>query len=86
MYILTSPGLNGQYEIWQYNTRSRYLTRLTHASAPDRISAIASINSDGSKITFSSDSDFLGQGIVDGQGEIWLFSFDYTYLPLVLKN
>lgn len=50
------------------------LTRVTHASSIDRSSSTPSVNADGSKIVFSSDSDFLNQGISDGQNEIWLYN------------
>jgi len=49
------------------------LTRITYASGNDRDSTSAAVSADGSKIVFSSDSDFLNQGIVDGQNEIWLY-------------
>jgi hypothetical protein len=42
---------------------------------------------DGTKIAFASDADLLGQGIPNGQFEIWLYgsSKQQLYLPLVLK-
>jgi hypothetical protein len=61
----------------------------------NRDSFEASINSDGSKIAFRGDADFLGQGIPDNQNEIWLASGQPAggpgtvapvYLPLLIKN
>ena len=56
--------------LWAASTLS--LTRIT-TGASERDSHIPSINSDGSKIAFRSDADFLGQGIPDNQNEIWLY-------------
>jgi len=49
------------------------LQKITQASEANRGSINASVNADGSKTAFMSDSDFLNQGIPDGQNEIWLF-------------
>ena len=78
--------VDNQYEIWLYDTRTMRLTRLTTASTVDRHSYNSSVSADGSRVAFFSDSDFLNQGIQANQDEIWLFSFGYTYLPVVLKN
>ncbi len=48
------------------------LSRLTTASAEGRSSSQPSLNGDGSKVVFRSDSDFLGEDIPDNQNEIWL--------------
>ena len=62
----------GQMEIWLYDTATMTLTRVTTGSS-DGASRNPSINSDGTKIAFSSDTDFLGQGVLDDQDEIWLY-------------
>ena len=63
----------GQFEIWLYDTTAQTLTRLTHAAANGRISLDPRLSPDGTKVAFSSDADFLGQGIPPGQSEIWLY-------------
>ncbi|MBN1315138.1 MAG: VCBS repeat-containing protein, partial [Anaerolineales bacterium] len=70
-----------QYEIWLYDTTVPTLTRITHASDPNRQSFSSDMNSDGTLVAFYSDSDFNGQGIVDEQYEIWLYdttTLEYT--------
>lgn len=63
----------GQYEIWLYDTATITLARVTTASDSNRQSAYPSLNVDGTRIAFVSDSDFLRQGIPDDQFEIWLY-------------
>jgi Tol biopolymer transport system component len=76
-----------QYEIWLYDTATMTVTRVTTASAEDRDSEDPSLNRDGSKIAFASDSDFLSQGIQPGQDEIWLREYPRRlYLPVVLRS
>ena len=66
--------LDGQTEVWLYDTATMTVTRVTTASDPAlRDAFFASISGDGTKVAFQSDSDFLGQGILDGQIEIWLY-------------
>jgi Tol biopolymer transport system component len=48
-------------------------TRITTSSSNDRDSWSPTSNADGTKIAFISDSDFLGQGILTDQNEIWLY-------------
>ena len=63
-----------QYEIWLYDTATMTVTRVTTAAgAGNRLSWFPSLSADGTKIAFHSDSDFLGQSILDGQDEIWLY-------------
>ncbi|MCL4299337.1 MAG: PD40 domain-containing protein [Anaerolineae bacterium] len=62
-----------QDEIWLYDTQTMTFTRLTTASHPNRRSNNPNLTADGTKITFSSDSDFLGSGIPAGQSEVWLY-------------
>ena len=64
---------DGQYEIWLYDTSGMTVTRITTASAVNRDSWSPQVSADGGKITFYSDSDFLGEGITDNQNEIWLY-------------
>lgn len=76
-----------QFEIWLYDTAAETLTRVTTASADDRYSEYPSLNRDGSKIAFESDSDFLSQGVQPGQYEIWLWEYlPGLYLPAVLRS
>ncbi len=63
-----------QYELWMYDTQTQNLNRLTTASGVDRGSFNPTISKDGSKIVFTSDSDFLGQGgIPDNKYELWSY-------------
>jgi Tol biopolymer transport system component len=62
-----------QEEIWLYNTQTMTFTRLTTASHPNRRSSYPALNADGTKVTFDSDSNFLGSGIPDKQFEVWLY-------------
>jgi len=64
---------NDQREIWLYDTNTMTFTRLTHASAVDRQSALPNLSADGTVVAFQSNSDFFGQGIPDDQLEIWLY-------------
>jgi Tol biopolymer transport system component len=64
---------DGQYEIWLYDTSTLTVTRITTASDSNRNSHFPVLDADGSRIAFFSDSDFLGQGIPDGQNEVWLY-------------
>ncbi|MFN2235264.1 MAG: FG-GAP-like repeat-containing protein [Anaerolineales bacterium] len=70
-----SEGIaNDQNEVWLYNINQKSYTRITMASDDaNRDSWDVSVNSDGTVIAYSSDSDFLGQGIKDDQFEIWLY-------------
>ncbi len=72
---LLGPSIvNGQYEIWLYDTATMTVTRVTTSSDGDnRYSMHASLSDDGTRVAFYSDSDFLGQGIDDEQFEIWLY-------------
>jgi Tol biopolymer transport system component len=72
--------VDDQYEVWLYDTTTMTLTRVTTASGSNRDSSIPSLSTDGIKVAFYSDSDFLGQGIVDDQYEIWLY--DTTTMTL----
>ncbi len=65
------------------------LTRITVASSSDRASGVftgvvgLSLDSDGTKIAFHSDSDFLAQGIPRNQTEIWLYDIGTMSLTRV---
>ena len=66
--------ITGQLEIWLYDTATMTVTRVTTASGDGlRRSGNASVSDDGTVVAFHSSSDFLGQGIDDGQMEIWLY-------------
>jgi Tol biopolymer transport system component len=62
-----------QYEIWLYDTTTMTLTSVTWTSDSIRGSYDPSLSADGTIVAFPSDSDFLGQGILDEQYEIWLY-------------
>ena len=64
------------------------VTRVTTAAGTGlRDSYNPSLNRDGSKIAFASDSDFLGQVIADNQYEIWLREYlPRLHLPVVLRS
>ena len=65
--------LDGQTEIWIYHVGTGVLERATWTFEAGRANLIPSISADGSTIAFYSDVDFLGDGIVDNQFEVWLF-------------
>jgi Tol biopolymer transport system component len=74
-----------QSEVWLYDTATMTVTRITAASPSGRDSYDPSLNADGTRVAFRSDSDFLGQGIALYQYEIWLYrEYARVYLPLVL--
>jgi Tol biopolymer transport system component len=76
-----------QFEVWLYDTMTMTYTRITSGSSSNADNYMPTISADGTKIAFSSDADLLGQGIPNGQFEIWLYgsSKQQIYLPLVLK-
>ncbi|NEP85264.1 MAG: hypothetical protein F6K39_48575 [Okeania sp. SIO3B3] len=66
--------LQWQTEVWFYDTPTMTITQVTTSVGSGvRQSAGESISDDGTKIVFRSDADFLGQGIPEGQDEIWLY-------------
>jgi Tol biopolymer transport system component len=67
-----NEGLSYNYYLWLYDAQTTALTRLTPSISGLDFSDWPSISADGTKIAFYSDNDFLDQGIVDGQEEIWL--------------
>ena len=76
-----------QNEVWLYDTRTMTLTRVTVASESGRNSGGTSLSADGTVVAFSSNSDFLDQGITADLWEIWLKRVGYRiYLPLVLRQ
>ena len=94
---------NDQSEIWLYDTTTMKLTRVTTATVNSTrgVSIVPRISGDGTRIVFASDSDFLNEGIVNGQFEIWVYDtiggnlsrittvMDNpctTYLPLIIKS
>jgi uncharacterized repeat protein (TIGR01451 family) len=62
-----------QWEVWLYDTVAMTYTRVTTASESNRVSAFPQLSADGTKLAFSSESDFFGQGIADEQWEVWLY-------------
>ncbi len=79
---------NDQYEVWLYDIATTILTRITTASANDRKSTFSTLNADGTRIAFSSTSDFLNQGIQNDQYEVWLVDEAkyHLHLPVILKK
>ncbi len=63
----------GESELWMYDRLTQIYTRITVRSAPDRQSFGPHISQDGQKVVFSSDSDFLNEGLPFQQYEIWLY-------------
>jgi Tol biopolymer transport system component len=69
----------GSREIWLFDTATMTLTRIT-TTTDSASNGAPSINADGSKIVFHSNSDFLGEGIPIERTEIWLY--DTTTMTL----
>ena len=69
-----------QTEVWLYDTTTMTFTRVTTASHSTRDSFWPSLSADRTIVAFPSDSDFLGQGILDDQHEIWMY--DTTTMTL----
>lgn len=62
---------DNQFEIWLYDATDESLTRLTTASDSERDSRDPHLRSDGAVVAFSSNSDFLNEGVL--AYEIWLY-------------
>ncbi|MEM7347088.1 MAG: hypothetical protein AAF485_22840, partial [Chloroflexota bacterium] len=62
-----------QFEVWLYDLTTMALTRVTTASPAGRNSQAPHVSGDGTIIGFQSTSDFLGEGILTNQLEIWLY-------------
>ncbi len=65
----------GQYEIWYYDRNTSTFTRLTDSTdngGSSRGCYLPDIDDSGSHVVFSSDADFLNQGQVDQDFEIWM--------------
>jgi hypothetical protein len=61
-------------------------TRVTIGSDTDRDTIRPSLSADGLTLAFHSDSDLLGENILDSRDEIWIARLGHrVYLPLVLK-
>lgn len=63
---------DGQQEIWLYDTAALTYTRVTFGT-PGRTSGNPALDAAGALVAFDSDADILGQGIPDGQFEVWLY-------------
>jgi Tol biopolymer transport system component len=60
---------------------------VTTASDSYRDSAAANLSADATVIAFSSDSDFLGQGIPNNQSEIWPYdTATMTYMRVTAAS
>ena len=84
--ILKQGQPRGTPEIWLYDVPSRQFTRVTTASAPDRLSLHPAISTDGSTVVFQSDSDFLKEGLPRGQSEIWRYVVSTRALTRVTRG
>ena len=75
---LLNQGLpNNQREVWIYDAVDMTYTRVTSNT---RESRRASISADGLFVAFESSADFFGEGIPNGQEEIWLYdTVNLTY-------
>lgn len=62
------------------------LTRVTTASPTHRDNGFPSINANGSKVVFMSDSDFFNQGIGTLATEIWLYDTKTLTLTRLTTN
>ncbi|MCA9924395.1 MAG: PD40 domain-containing protein, partial [Anaerolineales bacterium] len=62
-----------QPEVWLLDIGSMNLTRITTASESGRVSYAPDIDDSGTNIVFQSNSDFLNEGIVSGQMEVWRY-------------
>jgi uncharacterized membrane protein len=77
---------NDLFEVWLYDTAKLTLTRVTSATDGMRDSRSARLSADSTTLVFNSDCDFLNEGIVPGQHEIWVTQLMRpVYLPLVLR-
>jgi len=72
--LLKQGIADNQSEIWLYDTAAMTYTRVTTASAANRLSQFPSLSADGRSVAFHSDSDFLHQGIPHEQYEVWLYN------------
>jgi len=69
-----SQGIEkGDYNIWRLDVASRELTRISDPLQPGRVSTSAVMSGDGQRIVFRGDGDFLGEGILEKQYQVWLY-------------
>ncbi len=61
-------------EIWLYDSGTMLATRLTTSTDLQRESYEPAISGDGTIVAFTSDADFLDEGIPAGQEEVWYYS------------
>jgi len=61
------------YNVWRIDTRTGQMVRISDPLQPGRVSADAAMSGDGQRVVFRSDGDFLGEGIMDTQYQIWLY-------------
>ena len=69
-------------ELWLYNIEDDAYQRLTTASDRKRTSFDQAINGDGTRVVFTSDSDFNDDGIEDNQFQIWLYDNEDGLTPV----
>lgn len=73
-----------QFEIWFFDTETSDLTRVTEASSPDRYSLGPIWSADESLLLFTSDSDFLDQGIQQNEARMWLYDTATLSLTMII--
>lgn len=73
-----------QFEIWFFDTETADLSRVTEASSPDRDSLGPILSADGSLLLFTSDSDFLDQGIQQNEARMWLYDTVTLSLTMII--
>ena len=61
-------------EVWLHDSGTMTATRLTNSGDVLRNSSEPAINADGTIIAFTSDADFLSEGIPAGQEEVWYYN------------
>jgi len=61
------------YNVWRMDTRTGQMVRISDPLQPGRVSTSAVMSGDGQRVAFRSDGDFLGEGILDTQHQIWLY-------------
>jgi Tol biopolymer transport system component len=67
-----SEGIeDGNFHVWLYDIPTGGLTRVTAPQGDRREGRNPSLSSDGSRLVFESDCDFLDEGVAHGQTEIW---------------
>lgn len=70
--FLNNTSANGT-DLWLVDTINGEISLAVNAVPDGRRIDVPAVNSDGSRIVFTSDADFFGQGIPGGGKDIWLY-------------